>query len=196
MKKTTIALALAFCATLLSAQYSFYYGKNKIVRHAFSWKYVETKNFRIYHYIDDQELLARVAREAEKSYEKLSTFLNVSIEEKTPIIFYNKQTDLEQTNLYPGIISPGSFEGFTEPVGKRVVIYGNRSSDDLGRLITHELSHSFENAILYKNRPGVMFDFNSPPLWVMEGFAEFMTGYWDSFSAMTVIDSVLSDRIP
>ncbi len=182
MKKTTIALVLALCASLLSAQYSFYYGKNKIVRHAFPWKYVETKNFRIYHYIDDQELLARVAAEAEKAYEKLSTFLNVTIEEKTPIIFYNKQTDLEQTNLYPGIISPGSFEGFTEPVGKRVVIYGNRSSDDLGRLITHELSHSFENAILYKNRPSGMFDFNRPPLWVMEGFAEFMTGYWDSFS--------------
>lgn len=196
MKKTTIALALALCAALLPAQYSFYYGKNKIVRHAFPWKYVETKNFRIYHYIDDKELLSRVATEAEKAYDKLSTFLNVSIEEKTPIIFYNKQTDLEQTNLYPGIISPGSFEGFTEPMGKRVVIYGNRSSDDLGRLITHELSHSFENAILYKNRPGGMFDFNRPPLWVMEGFAEFMTGYWDSFSAMTVIDSVLSDRIP
>ena len=77
-----------------------------------------------------------------------------------------------------------------------MVIYGNRSSDDLGRLITHELSHSFENAILYKNRPGGMFDFNRPPLWVMEGFAEFMTGYWDSFSVMTVIDSVLNDRIP
>ena len=111
MKKTTIALALVLCASLLSAQYSFYYGKNKIVRHAFPWKYVETKNFRIYHYIDDQELLARVAREAEKAYEKLSTFLNVSIEEKTPIIFYNKQTDLEQTNLYPGDHLPGQLRG-------------------------------------------------------------------------------------
>jgi len=196
MKKTTIALVLLFCAAVLFAQYSFYYGKNKIVRHAFPWKYVETKNFRIYHYMDDPELLGRLAREAEKAYEKLSLLLNVTIEEKTPIIFYNKQTDIEQTNLYPGIISPGSFEGFTEPIGKRVVIYGNRSSEDLGRLIIHELSHSFENAILYKNRPSGMFDFNRPPLWVMEGFAEFMTGYWDSFSLMTVIDNVLSDRIP
>jgi len=196
MKKTTIALVLLFCATVLSAQYSFYYGKNKIVRHAFPWKYVETKNFRIYYYMDDPELLGRLAREAEKAYEKLSTFLNVSIEEKTPIIFYNKQTDLEQTNLYPGLIAPGSFEGFTEPLGRRVVIYGNRTSEDLGRLITHELTHSFENAILYKNRPFGMFDFNRAPLWVMEGLAEFMTSYWDSFSLMTVIDSVLSDRIP
>lgn len=196
MKKTNLAVVLLFCTTVLFAQYSYYYGKNKVVRHAFAWKYVETKNFRIYHYIDDQELLKRVAGEAEKAYEKLSSLLNVSIEEKTPIIFYNKQTDLEQTNLYPGIIPPGSFEGFTEPVGKRVVIYGNRTSEDLGRLIIHELSHSFENAILYKNRSSGMFDYNRPPLWVMEGFAEFMTGYWDSFALMTVIDDMLNDRIP
>lgn len=196
MKKTTIALLLLFCAAALSAQYSYFYGKNKIVRQAFPWKYVDTKNFRIYHYIDDLELIGRVAREAEKAYEILSTLLNVAIEEKTPIIFYNKQTDIEQTNLYPGIIAPGSFEGFNEPVGHRLVIYGNRSSDDLGRLIIHELSHSFEFAILYKNRSSGMFDFNRVPLWVMEGFAEFMTNYWDSFGLMTVIDSVLNDRIP
>jgi hypothetical protein len=41
-----------------------------------------------------------------------------------------------------------------------------------------------------------MFNFRQPPLWVMEGFAEYMTGYWDSFSLMTVIDNVLNDRIP
>ncbi len=196
MKKTTIALALLLWTASLFGQYSYFYGKNKIVRQAFPWKYADTKNFRIYHYMEDKDLLNRVAVEAEKSYEKLSSLLNVSIEERTPIIFYNKQTDLEQTNLYPGIIAPGSFEGFTEPVGHRVVIYGNRTSEDLGRLILHELSHSFEFAILYKNRPSGMFDYNRPPLWVLEGFAEFMTGYWDSFNLMTVIDAVLSDRMP
>ncbi len=196
MKKNTIAVVLMLCAASLAAQYTFYYGKNKIVRQAFPWKYAETKNFRIYHYIDDPELIKRVAVEAEKAYDKLSSLLNVTIEDKTPIIFYNKQTDLEQTNLYPGLIAPGSFEGFTEPVGHRVVIYGNRTPEDLGRLITHELSHSFENAILYKNRPIGMFDFQRPPLWVLEGFADFMTGYWDSFNMLTVIDSVLNDRMP
>jgi len=162
MKKTTIALVLMLWGASLFAQYSYFYGKNKIVRQAFPWKYADTKNFRIYHYIDDKDLLNRVAVEAEKAYEKLSSLLNMTIQEKTPIIFYNKQTDLEQTNLYPGIIAPGSFEGFTEPVGHRVVIYGNRTSEDLGRLIIHELSHSFQHAILYKSRPSGMFDYNRP----------------------------------
>ncbi|MEI6613858.1 MAG: BamA/TamA family outer membrane protein, partial [Chrysiogenales bacterium] len=178
------------------AQYAYFYGKNKIVRQAFPWKYADTKNFRIFHYTDDQELLSRLALHAENAYEKLSAFLNITIEKKTPLIFYDKQTDIEQTNLYPGLIAPGSFEGFTESNNNRVVIYGNRSNEDLSRLITHELSHSFENAILYRNRSSGMFDFNQPPLWVMEGFAEFMTGYWDSFSLLTVIDSVLNDHMP
>jgi Tol biopolymer transport system component len=196
MKKTTIAVILLLCAASAFAQYSYFYGKNKIVRKAFPWKYADTKNFRIFHYTNDPELLARLAREAENAYDKISAFLNVTIEKKTPIIYYDKQTDIEQTNLYPGLIAPGSFEGFTESGNNRVVIYGNRSNEDLSRLITHELTHSFENAILYKTRSGGMFDFNQPPLWVMEGFAEYMTGYWDSFSILTVIDSVLSDRMP
>ena len=196
MKKTTLVIILLLCAASVSAQYAYFYGKNKIVRQAFPWKYADTKNFRIFHYMDDKDLLNRVAVEAEKAYEKLSTLLNMTIEERTPIIFYNKQTDLEQTNLYPGLIAPGSFEGFTEPVGRRVVIYGNRTAEDLGRLIIHELSHSFQHAILYKNRPVGMFDYNRPPLWVMEGHADFMTGHWESFNLMTVIDSVMSDRMP
>lgn len=196
MKKNILALALMLWAATLPAQYSYFYGKNKVVRQAFPWKYADTKNFRIYHYIDDKELVNRIAVEAEKAYEKLSSLLNITIEEKTPIIFYNKQTDLEQTNLYPGLIAPGSFEGFTEPAGHRVVIYGNRTAEDLGRLIIHELSHSFHHEILYKNRPTGLFDYNRPPLWVLEGHAEFMTGYWESFSLMTVIDAVLSDRMP
>ncbi len=111
MKKTTIALALLLWAASLFGQYSYFYGKNKIVRQAFPWKYADTKNFRIYHYIDDKDLLNRVAVEAEKAYEKLSSLLNVSIEERTPIIFYNKQTDLEQTNLYPGHHRPRELRG-------------------------------------------------------------------------------------
>ncbi len=196
MKKTIIVFILLLCAVHAFGQYAYFYGKNKVVRHAFPWKYVDTKNFRIFYYSADQELLGRLALQAENAYEKLSAFLNVTIEKKTPLIFYEKQTDIEQTNLYPGLIAPGSFEGFTESNNNRVVIYGNRSSEDLGRLITHELSHSFQNAILYKRSSGGMFDFNQPPLWVMEGHAEFMTGYWDSFSLLTVIDMVLNDRIP
>ncbi|MCX6557303.1 MAG: hypothetical protein NTW95_07745, partial [Candidatus Aminicenantes bacterium] len=196
MKKTIIALVLALCAAGVSAQYSYFYGKNKIVRKAFPWKYADTKNFRIFHYTDNPELLARLARQAEKAYDEVSAFLNATIDHRTPIIYYDKQTDLEQTNLYPGLIAPGSFEGFAEPANNRIVVYGNRSKEEMARLLKHELTHIFEYTILYKGHATGMFDFLNPPDWVMEGLAEFMTGYWDSFSLLTVVDSVLCDRMP
>ncbi len=196
MRKIAALVIFCLCAWTLLAQYPFYYGKNKVIRRSFNWKVLETAHFQIHNYIDNPELIGRVATEAEKAYSRLSLFLGVTIDAKTPIIFYDKQTDLEQTNLFPGLIPPGSFEGFTEPVGHRVVIYGNRPSDELGRLISHELTHSFENQVLYKNSRGSLYFYQEPPLWIMEGLAEFMTGTWDSFALMTVIDSVLNDRMP
>lgn len=199
MKKTKIFLAFLFCGLIVFSQtfsYDYYYGKNKVIRRSFDWKYIETPHFRIFNYVNNPELINRIAEEAERAYNRLSLFLGVTIEEKTPIIFYNSQTEIEQTNLYPGLIPPGSFEGFTEPIGHRVVIYGNRPSDDLARLLIHELTHSFENEILYKNSRSSLMYFLRPPLWIMEGLAEFMTDYWDSFSQLTVRDVVLNDRIP
>ncbi len=196
MKRLLTVWLLAALAMPLAAQYGFYYGKNKVVYTRFDWKYIETPHFRIYHYEGTPQMATEIAAAAEKAYAKISTFLNQQIEERTPIIYYSKQTDLEQTNLYPGLIPPGAFEGFTEPIGHRVVIYGNRPADDLERLVTHELSHSFQHAILYKNLTSSLADFRSPPLWLMEGFAEFMTDHWDPFSLMTMADAVLNDRIP
>lgn len=199
MKKTTVFLIFLFWGLVVFPQTfsnDFYYGKNKVIRRTFDWKYIETPHFRIYHYVKNADLLNRIAEEAEKSYSRLSLFFGATIAEKTPIIFYNNQTEIEQTNLYPGLIPPGSFEGFTEPIGHRVVIYGNRSGDDLARLLMHELTHSFENEILYKGARASLLNFQSPPLWIMEGLAEFMTDYWDSFMLLTVRDAVLNDRIP
>ena len=35
-----------------------------------------------------------------------------------------------------------------------------------------------------------------PPLWVIEGFSEFITGTWGQFYLLTVRDMVLNGRIP
>ena len=171
MKKTTIALALLIWTASLFGQYSYFLRQEQDRAPGLPWKYTDTKNFRIYHLHGRQGPAQPRGRRGGEGVRELSSLLNVTIEERTPIIFYNKQTDLEQTNLYPGIIAPGSFRGLAEPVGHRVVIYGNRTAEDLGRLILHELSHSFEFAIFYKNRPAGMFDYNRPPLWVLEEFA-------------------------
>ena len=64
-------------------------------------------------------------------------------------------------------------------------------SDALYRLITHELTHIFEFDIIPRSllRRGL-------PLWVDEGLADHMTGYWNAFDLMTVRDAAISDNIP
>ena len=64
-------------------------------------------------------------------------------------------------------------------------------SDALYRLITHELTHIFEFDIIPRSllRRGL-------PLWVDEGLADHMTGYWNPFDLMTVRDAAISDTIP
>src|SRR5688500_15791962 len=64
-------------------------------------------------------------------------------------------------------------------------------SDALYRLITHELTHIFEFDIIPRSllRRGL-------PLWVDEGLADHMTGYWNPFDLMTVRDAAIADIIP
>ena len=80
---------------------------------------------------------------------------------------------------------------FAEPYRDRMVLPIDEPSDALYRLITHELTHIFEFDIIPRSllRRGL-------PLWVDEGLADHMTGYWNAFDLMTVRDAAISDNIP
>ena len=197
MKRTSCLISLLLLASCLSAQYEFfpYFGKNKVMENTFAWKFRESKHFTLYYYIEDAELVQRLLGSAEAEYDRIAEFLNVQISAKVPILYYNSHTDFEQTNIFPGFM-PIGVEAFAEPIAFRVVIQGDRPESEILRTLTHELGHIFEYQILYRDIGGRMFDVNEPPLWVMEGFAEFGTGRWDEFSLMTVRDAVLGDRVP
>jgi len=180
----------------LSGQYFPYYGKNKVVQITFRWNVLQTDHFRIHYYLDDQDFIKRLATIAEEAYSHHARFLGIEIEERIPLIYYNKQTEIEQTNIYPGLIPPGSFEGFSEPLGNRVVIYGNRSFSELKDLIVHELSHIFTYELLFRGASLSAIYSARFPLWLAEGYAEFMVGKWDSFSRQTVLDLIVNEMMP
>lgn len=195
IKKTIlIILTLIFATSTIGAQY-FYYGKNKVRRTKFDWNYIETDHFNIYYYTENIALINTIAKAAEQYFTQISDFLNTKPEEKIPVIFYNTHIDFEQTNLYPGFLPPG-VQAFAEPVAHRVVLHGDRGTEELLRTLHHELGHIFEYAVLYKGIKRSALALRRPPTWVMEGFAEFVTGHWESFSLLTVRDSILNSKIP
>ncbi len=194
--KLIIFLVIFTLQTIIFSQYfATYYGKNKVMKNHFNWKYFDTQNFRVYHYTDNIKLLKKVAIAAENGYDKMSKYLNVEVEKRIPLIFYKTHVDFEQTNIFPGFL-PAGVQAFAEPISNRMVLHGDSSPEELMRTLTHELGHIFEYQVMFKKSSKSLFRFRSPPLWVMEGFSEFITRDWNSFGLLTVRDAVLNDMIP
>ncbi len=191
MKKVIISAILLIASALsLNAQLGYYYyGKNKVMKKKFHWKYAETENFKIHYYTDNTDLIRRIGLSAEKSYRALSDYLNIKVKQKIPLIFYKNHIDFEQTNITSYV--PMGALAFAEPMAYRVVIQGDSSFKDLAETIQHELGHIFEYTLM-GNRVFRM----RPPLWLMEGFSDFITFDWDEFSLLTVRDAVINNQIP
>jgi hypothetical protein len=80
---------------------------------------------------------------------------------------------------------------FAEPERNRMVLPIDEPPDQLYRLITHELTHVFEFDIIPRGLIG-----SNLPLWVDEGLANYMAGYWNVLDLMQVRDAALSDNVP
>src|SRR5919106_215543 len=190
---TLLTLALFFGAGLDAvAQTSYfpYYGKNRIRYDDFKWKIYTTEHFEIYYYPEIEAHLERVASYAESAYQQVSADLKHDLAFKVPMVLYKTQSEFQQQNIEP-IELPEGVLAFAEPYRDRMVLPIDEPSDALYRLITHELTHIFEFDIIPRSllRRGL-------PLWVDEGLADHMTGYWNPFDLMTVRDAAISDNIP
>lgn len=193
-KKIIILLMILISFSLLTlAQYNFYYGKNKVIKKKFDWQILQTKNFSLHFYSKDFTLIKRIAKTAEEAYGVISKYLGIKKEDRIPIIFYRNHIEFEQTNL--ANISLG-IEGFAESLAHRVVLHGDRSFEEIRRTLIHEIGHIFEYLILYKNVKSGSFYVRRPPMWIIEGFCEFVTQNWNSFYEMMVRDLVINDAIP
>lgn len=195
MKKIIFTIFLIFSIfNFLYSQFP-YHGKNKIIIKKFDWKSYRTEHFEIYFYGAEKERLELVAGIAEDAYKKLQALFLHDIKERTPLIVYDNQKDFQQTNLFSGILPEGIL-AFAEPILHRIVLPTNIPDEELYYLITHELTHIFEYSILYGDIKGGTFNIKEPPLWIMEGLAEYSTGNWSPISLMIVKDATLNDMIP
>jgi hypothetical protein len=170
-----------------------YYGKNKVNYVNFEWDKYDTAHFDIYYYTKDMRTLKALASYAESAYQKISRDIKHELSAPVPLLFYKTLTDFQQTNLYN---IPEGVLGVAEPLLYRVALHGDMPPDELQDLISHELTHIFEYDLLWGSPGGVIYAVSQPPLWVLEGFSEYNTGAWSSWSSLIVRDTVLNDRLP
>ncbi len=173
----------------------FYYGRNKVQYTDFKWQVLKTDHFDIYYYPEMEELAEQGAYFAEKSYAYLENKFNLTITRRIPLIFYSSHLHFQQTNITPGHI-PEGVGGFFEFLKGRVVIPANGNLNLFRKVIQHELVHVFMHSkVYYANKEHGRFDGTYPPLWFVEGLAEYWSSPWDAQAEMVIKDAVLNNYI-
>ncbi|MBC5993196.1 BamA/TamA family outer membrane protein [Pontibacter cellulosilyticus] len=179
--------------TVVQAQY---FGRNKPAYKKFDFKVMESPNFKLYHYFDNQQDALKVIQDSERWYKLHQLVLKDTIAEPNPLIIYKNHADFQQTTAISGAISVGT-GGVTEGLKNRVVMPITLSNKQTDHVLGHELVHAFQYNMM---RTGDSLSLNSMrnlPLWMVEGLAEYMSiGHHDPNTAMWMRDAVLHKDIP
>ena len=191
-----LALAVLLLTTPAPAQYS-YFGKSKVQTRDYRFQSFETEHFRVLFYTGGEALAEFAAQSAEDYYAQTSRDLGFELTGKTPLILYLSPSQFSETNVILDIIEEG-VGGFSELVKNRIVIPFDGSYNNLHHVIGHELTHIFEFQMFYRSRLAALLgavDELQIPLWVMEGFAEYQSGWVNVSSDAFMRDLVLNNRL-
>lgn len=196
---SVIALILiTLTAGIVENAYSQKFGRNKVQYEIKDWEFIQSNHFDIYYYQGARRLAEFAADVAESSYVSLSQLFNYQLVDRIPIIIYRSHNDFTETNTSPTLVSE-SVGGFTEFLKNRVVIPFDGSYEQFRHVIHHELTHAVMLQFLYGSGPGSIIQGvsrSSPPLWFIEGLAEYTSIGWDTDSDMFVRDATLGGYLP
>ncbi len=190
-----LLLGIIISGLPLSAGAQFYFGQNKVQYTHFDWQVMETEHFRIYFYIEEEDLAKIAARIAEDGYQVLASRFRQEVYSPIPLIIYSSPNYFSQTNVTEELL-PESVGGFTEFMKGRVVVPFHGSYYDFKHVIRHELVHVFTLAKLESIMTRQTYiKMAPPPLWFMEGLAEYWSTAWDTEADMILKDMVLAGRL-
>ncbi len=198
-----LATALAVAAALVAAPAAQlpaqgYFGQNHVQYDRFDWKVLETEHFQV-HFYQGLEETARIAGQmAERTYARLSRVLGHEFREKKPIIVFGSRTDFAQNNIF-GDLGEGT-GGVTDWLRQRNTLYFIGDYGEFDHILAHEMVHVFQYDIFSRGRAGANMQALArvqPPLWYMEGMAEYLSVGPDHPHTDAVIrDAALNGKIP
>ena len=167
-------LAALLCATRLDAQQ--YFGMNQVQYRHFDWRVIETEHFLVHYYPEERAGAMEAARMAERSYARLSKVLDHQFREKKPIILFSSRSEFGQNNV-TGDLGEGT-GGVTEALRHRMILPLTGDLGSFEHVLTHEMVHEFQYDIFARGKAGANLQTLSqvdPPLWFMEGMAEYLS---------------------
>jgi hypothetical protein len=197
MKKTT-KVVIGFVAFFIFSisGYSQYFGTNKVNYEVFDFKLYETPNFKIYHYIENQEKLENFALLSEQWYKRHQGIFLDTLDNKNPIILYNNHADFQQTTAVQSMIGVGT-GGVTEGYRKRLIMPISPSNRETSHVLGHEMAHVYQYNLFKQLDSLGLRSVNSVPIWMIEGLSEYLSqGRSHEKTAMWMRDAVAQDDIP
>jgi hypothetical protein len=173
------------------------FGRNRIRYESHDLRLVRTSRIDLYHSPDLEPVAEEAALLADRVYRRLSRVLQHEFRDQIPILLYGSRHQFQQTNALPTPLDEGT-GGVTEFFKRRVVLPFTGSWPEFEHVLAHELVHAFQLDILYGAAPPeVLIHGPRPPLWFMEGMAEFLSlGGVDPRTEAWVRDGVLTGYLP
>jgi Tol biopolymer transport system component len=180
------------------AQAQGYFGQNQVQYDRLDWRIIETEHFLVHYYPVEHEAALDAARMSERGYARLSRILGHQFREKKPIIVYASRGDFAQSNVF-GDLGEGT-GGVTDPVRQRMAQPLTGDYRTFEHVLQHEMVHQFQFDIFSRGRAGAglqnLVQVN-PPLWFMEGMAEFLSlGHDHPQTDAWIRDAVLNGTFP
>ncbi len=184
-------LILPLLARTASAQ-SF--GKNKVHYESLEWAVLETPHLRVHYYAQEESLARRITAFAESAAVEFDGRFRVQFRQRIPLLLYSTHHLFQQTNVTSEQISE-SVGGLTELIKGRVLIPHNGSWSRLRWVTRHELTHAYMlEKISQVQRAKRKAQIAFPPLWWIEGLAEYCATQWDADAEGLLRDMVVNRR--
>lgn len=170
----------------------------KVVWKDINWQVLQSKHFTV-HYPAGYDRLGKIALlYLEEANILLSEKLRHRLSQVIPVFVYPSHSQFQSTNIIWERIDEGT-GGFTERLKKRIAVPFLGSYDEFRHVITHELVHAFQYDILQTESFSTIFGAafqQQPPLWFVEGMAEYFSIGYDETADMVVRDAILTETLP
>src|SRR5437773_18974 len=184
-----LSLVAALWGTPAGAQV---FGQNKVQYEPLDWAVLETPHLRLHYYAEEESLARRLTVFAESVCVEYDGKFRLATRRPVPFLLYSVHHLFQQTNATPELLTEGT-GGLTELIKGRVLLPHTGSWTRLEWVTRHELTHSY----MLEKLAHVMKEHHRnqsymPPLWFIEGLAEFCGTHWDADAEGLLRDAVIS----
>lgn len=168
------------------------FGQNKVQYERLDWAVLETPHLRVHYYAQEESLARGLTAFAESVAVEFDGRFSMTPRQKIPLLLYSTHHLFQQTNATPGMVSE-STGGLTELIKGRVLVPHNGSWSRLRWVTRHELTHAYMLEKLAQVMKAHRKPQNwLPPLWFIEGLAEYCGTTWDADAEGLLRDMVVS----